>query len=152
MHMTHDVENKKLILKAQEALDNSYAPYSGFKVGAAVLTDDNKIFVGCNIENVSFGATNCAERTAIFNAVSNGYKKIKKIAIVSSKDTKTYPMRNMSSGNAWIYGWKCSYTFKWKRYYFWIHIKRNTSVRIYRVLKKYTLSIIALWRRRICAG
>lgn len=91
MHMTHDVENKKLILKAQEALDNSYAPYSGFKVGAAVLTDDNKIFVGCNIENVSFGATNCAERTAIFNAVSNGYKKIKKIAIVSSKDTKTYP-------------------------------------------------------------
>ena len=70
MHMTHDVENKKLILKAQEALDNSYAPYSGFKVGAAVLTDDNKIFVGCNIENVSFGATNCAERTAIFNAVS----------------------------------------------------------------------------------
>lgn len=91
MHMTHDVENKKLILKAKEALDNSYAPYSGFKVGAAVLTDDDKIFAGCNIENVSYGATNCAERTAIFNAVSNGYTKIKKIAIVSSKDTKTYP-------------------------------------------------------------
>ena len=59
----------------------SYCPYSGYAVGAAVLTDDDEIFGGCNIENASYGATVCAERTAIFKAVSEGHKKIKAIAI-----------------------------------------------------------------------
>lgn len=60
-------------------------PYSGFLVGAALSTEDGKVFTGCNIENVSFGATNCAERTAIFKAVSEGYHSFNKIAIVGGK-------------------------------------------------------------------
>jgi cytidine deaminase len=67
------------------------SPYSRFKVGACVLTKDGHIYTGCNIENSSFGATNCAERTAIFKAVSEGRKEFAKIAIVSSSGLKTYP-------------------------------------------------------------
>ncbi|MDF2883496.1 MAG: cytidine deaminase [Clostridiaceae bacterium] len=82
---------KELILKAMEARKYAYVPYSKFKVGAAVLTEENLIYTGCNIENASFGATNCAERTAIFKAVSDGHKVIKAIAIVGSESEKTYP-------------------------------------------------------------
>jgi cytidine deaminase len=82
---------KELIKSAIEAQKRAYAPYSKFKVGAAVLTIDNKIFNGCNIENVSFGATNCAERTAIFKAVSEGHLKIKAIAIIGDNKPYTYP-------------------------------------------------------------
>ncbi|MBU3181663.1 cytidine deaminase [Clostridium psychrophilum] len=85
------MEYEKLVSHALEARKNAYAPYSNFKVGAAVLTDDGKIFTGCNIENASYGATNCAERTAIFKAVSEGYKTIKAIAIVGVQNDYTYP-------------------------------------------------------------
>ncbi|OFI07178.1 cytidine deaminase [Clostridium acetireducens DSM 10703] len=81
----------KLILEAIKAKDRAYAPYSKFNVGAAVLTEDNNIYSGCNIENASYGATNCAERTAIFKAVSEGYRKIKAIAIVGNSEYFTYP-------------------------------------------------------------
>ena len=73
---------KELIKAAITAAQNSYSPYSGFKVGAALLTDDGKVYLGCNIENAAYGPSNCAERTAIFKAVSEGHKKFKAIAIV----------------------------------------------------------------------
>ncbi|NLM48116.1 MAG: cytidine deaminase [Epulopiscium sp.] len=82
---------EELIKRANEAKENAYAPYSNFKVGAAVLTGTGKIYTGCNIENVSFGATNCAERTAIFKAVSDGEKAIKAVAVMSSSGEFTYP-------------------------------------------------------------
>ncbi|AJA48368.1 cytidine deaminase [Clostridium pasteurianum DSM 525 = ATCC 6013] len=82
---------KKLILKAMEAREKAYAPYSKFKVGAAVIMDDDKLYSGCNIENASYGATNCAERTAIFKAVSEESKIIKAIAIVGDTVNYTYP-------------------------------------------------------------
>ena len=75
----------KLIDEATKAREGAYAPYSNFKVGAALLLADGNIVTGCNIENASFGATNCAERTAIFKAVSEGYKEFKAIAIVGGK-------------------------------------------------------------------
>lgn len=83
--------NEQLIQKAYEAMTMAYVPYSKFQVGAAVLTKEGKVFTGCNIENASFGATNCAERTAIFKAVSEGYKDFVKIAVVSNTKKKTYP-------------------------------------------------------------
>lgn len=82
---------KNLAKIAIDARDNAYVPYSNFKVGAAVVTEDGSIYSGCNIENASYGATNCAERTAIFKAVSEGHKKIKAIAIVGDMSTHTYP-------------------------------------------------------------
>ncbi len=72
----------ELIKAAILAAQNSYSPYSNFKVGAALLTDDDKVYLGCNIENAAYGPSNCAERTAIFKAVSEGHKKFKAIAIV----------------------------------------------------------------------
>lgn len=84
--------NYKLLLeKAYEGRENAYAPYSNFKVGAAVLAENGKIYTGCNIENASYGATNCAERTAIFKAISEGNRKICAIAIVGADDEYTYP-------------------------------------------------------------
>lgn len=71
--------------RAFEAMKNAYAPYSKYHVGSCVLTKDKKYFIGANIENASYGLTNCAERNAIFQAYSNGYRKndIEAIAIVS---------------------------------------------------------------------
>ncbi|MBU3161522.1 cytidine deaminase [Clostridium frigoris] len=85
------MEYQDLVSKAIDARKNSYSPYSKFKVGAAVLTYDGKIYSGCNIENASYGATNCAERTAIYKAVSEGYTTIKAIAIVGVENDYTYP-------------------------------------------------------------
>ncbi|MBZ9688169.1 cytidine deaminase [Clostridium estertheticum] len=85
------MDYKKLAKIAIDARENAYVPYSKFKVGAAVITEDDSIYTGCNIENASYGATNCAERTAIFKAVSEGHKKIKAIAIVGDMSTHTYP-------------------------------------------------------------
>ena len=84
------IDNKELIKRAYAAMQNAYAPYSGFKVGAAVIAD-GIIYDGCNIENSSYGATVCAERCAIFKAVSDGHKNIDKIAIVSSSMNFTMP-------------------------------------------------------------
>jgi cytidine deaminase len=82
---------KELIEAALEARENAYVPYSNFKVGSAVLMEDGSIFSGCNIENASYGATNCAERTAIFNAVSHGHTKIKALAVVGDPHNFTFP-------------------------------------------------------------
>ncbi|MFU0825392.1 cytidine deaminase [Clostridium sp.] len=85
------MEYGELIREALKYRENAYVPYSKFKVGAAVIMDDNKIYGGCNIENASFGATNCAERTAIFKAVSEGNKNLKAIAIVGDTSNYTAP-------------------------------------------------------------
>lgn len=74
---------EQLIEQSKVARENAYVPYSKFKVGAALLTEDGKVYRGCNIENASFGMTNCAERTAFFKAVSDGDMKFKAIAIVA---------------------------------------------------------------------
>lgn len=81
----------ELVNKAYEALKNSYSPFSNFKVGAALLVDDDTIYTGCNVENSSYGLTICAERTAAVKAVSEGHKVFKKIAIVSAQGDFTYP-------------------------------------------------------------
>ncbi|WP_416828794.1 cytidine deaminase [Ectobacillus polymachus] len=80
-----------LIAQAIEARKQAYAPYSNFQVGAAILTKNNEVFLGCNIENASYGLTNCAERTAIFKAVSEGEKEIKAIVIVGDTDDPISP-------------------------------------------------------------
>lgn len=80
-----------LVKKAYEAMTFAYTPYSKFNVGAALLTESGKVYTGCNIEIASYGATNCAERTAIFKAISEGEKKFKAIAVVSSSKDYTYP-------------------------------------------------------------
>ncbi|HHV98510.1 MAG TPA: cytidine deaminase [Clostridiaceae bacterium] len=85
------MNNKELVRLAQEIEEKAYAPYSGFRVGAALLTGNDRVFLGVNIENASFGATNCAERTAIFKAVSEGEKRIKAIAIASDSDDFVFP-------------------------------------------------------------
>lgn len=82
---------KELLSKAHEAKEKAYVPYSKFKVGAAILMKSGKIYTGCNVENASYGATNCAERTAIFKAVSEGEHQIVAIAIVGGNNEFTYP-------------------------------------------------------------
>lgn len=76
------MENKELVMEALEARKKSCCPYSGFAVGAALLCEDGTVFRGCNIENAAYSATNCAERTAVFKAVSEGNMKFRAIAIV----------------------------------------------------------------------
>lgn len=75
-----------LINQALEARQAAYAPYSHFKVGACLLTEDEEVILGCNIENASYGATNCAERTAIFKAVSEQKRNFQAIAIVGGNE------------------------------------------------------------------
>lgn len=87
----NEQQSSQLLITAKEAMKYAYAPYSGFSVGAAVLTSDGRIYSGCNIENASYGATNCAERTAIFKAVSDGCSAISKIAVVCSSKHYAYP-------------------------------------------------------------
>lgn len=72
---------QELIGKAVKAKENAYVPYSHFRVGAALLTESGRVYTGCNIENVSYGATNCAERTAVFKAVSEGEREFQAIVI-----------------------------------------------------------------------
>ena len=78
--------NRELLTEAKKARLKSYAPYSKFQVGAALLTKDGKVYHGCNIENASYTPTNCAERTAFFKAVSEGDTEFEKIAIVGGKE------------------------------------------------------------------
>ena len=79
----------ELMRAAEAARENAYAPYSCFHVGAALLTKDGRVFLGCNVENVSFGATNCAERTAIFAAVAAGAREFSAIAITGGAADKS---------------------------------------------------------------
>jgi cytidine deaminase len=85
------LQSKKLLQKARQAMKNAYAPYSGYKVGAALLTKTGKIFAGCNIENSSFGATACAERVAFYKAISEGEKNFHLLAVVASGRKKPVP-------------------------------------------------------------
>jgi cytidine deaminase len=78
--------DQELIQKAREAAEFAYVPYSGFKVGAALRTESGKIFTGCNVENSSYGLTNCAERTAVFKAVSEGETNFVEIAVYVDSD------------------------------------------------------------------
>ncbi len=80
---------RKLIDAALEQRNYSYSPYSGFKVGAALLAENGNIYTGCNIENAAFGPSNCAERTAIFKAVSEGVREFKAICIVGGGEKVT---------------------------------------------------------------
>ena len=84
------MDDEELLKEAIKAREFAYAPYSKFKVGAALFTKSGKIFYGCNVENASYGGTICAERVAIVKAISEGEKEFSKIAIVA--DTKT-PVR-----------------------------------------------------------
>ena len=84
-------KRQSLMKDAIFAQEKAYSPYSKFKVGAALLTKDGKIFTGCNIENVSYGMTICAERTAIFKAVSEGHTDFEAIAVSASSDESIYP-------------------------------------------------------------
>lgn len=77
---------KELVLQAEKAMENAYAPYSGFWVGAALLTKNGNVYTGCNIENAAFSPTICAERTAIAKAVSEGERAFAAIAVVGGKD------------------------------------------------------------------
>lgn len=85
------VEPKQLIDEAIAASKQAHVPYSQFHVGAALLTTDGKVYRGCNIENASYGLTNCAERTAIFKAVSEGDKQFSAIAVVGDTDGPISP-------------------------------------------------------------
>ena len=77
---------EKLIAAAKEAMTHAYAPYSGYKVGAALLCADGTVYRGCNIENAAYGPTNCAERTAFFKAVYDGHRAFTAIAVCGGKD------------------------------------------------------------------
>ena len=77
---------EKLVELAKDAMIRAYAPYSGFKVGAALLCADGTVYQGCNIENASYSPTNCAERTAFFKAVSEGQRDFVAIAVCGGKD------------------------------------------------------------------
>ncbi len=87
--MEHDIVN--LLDQAAAARERAYAPYSHFPVGAAVLTESGEVYTGCNIENASYGATCCAERVALFKAVSEGNKDIRAIAVVASGEEAVPP-------------------------------------------------------------
>ncbi len=82
---------KSLFLAAEDAMQNSYSPYSKFSVGASLLTKDGRIFQGTNVENISYGLSICAERVAIFVAISNGYRDFTDMAIVTTSGKYTFP-------------------------------------------------------------
>ena len=86
-----ETQIKDLIKAAKHAMEYAYVPYSKYPVGAALLTADNKIITGCNIENASYGLTNCAERTALFKGVSEGITDYKTIAIICKGDLIASP-------------------------------------------------------------
>lgn len=87
--MKHSEE--ELIAEAEKARQNAYAPYSNFKVGAAVETDNGDIYIGCNVESASYGLTVCAERVAIWKGISRGVTKFGRIAVVVDTEEPTPP-------------------------------------------------------------
>lgn len=97
---------EELVGQALAAMKFAYVPYSGFTVGAALLTKSGKVYLGCNIENAAYGPSNCAERTAIFKAVSEGEREFAAIAVVGGKDgnaRRYFPaLRRLPAGHAGI--------------------------------------------------
>ena len=89
--MSHLINWAELEKQARAAARNAYVPYSRFSVGAAILTSDGKIVRGCNVENASYGLTNCAERTAIFSARADGMTEVLAVCIYTPTDTPTPP-------------------------------------------------------------
>ncbi|WAA10382.1 cytidine deaminase [Fervidibacillus albus] len=85
------MDTKKLIEEAKRARSQAYVPYSDFPVGAALLTKDGNIYHGCNIENAAYSVTNCAERTALFKAVSEGNRDFQALAVVADTDRPVSP-------------------------------------------------------------
>ena len=85
------MDYRKLMAQAEEAKRNSYSPYSGFRVGAALVTSEGKVFTGTNVESASYGATICAERTAVVKAVSEGYREFEAIAVSSDAEEGSFP-------------------------------------------------------------
>ncbi|WP_010678163.1 cytidine deaminase [Bacillus timonensis] len=85
------MKTEELIDEAKKARELAYVPYSKFKVGAAILTKDGKVYHGCNIENAAYSVTNCAERTALFKAVSEGDKEFAAIAVVADTERPVPP-------------------------------------------------------------
>lgn len=85
------MDYKELLAKAQKVSENAYVPYSKFKVGACLLTEEGETFCGCNFENASYGLTICAERNAVGTAIANGYTKIKAIALYSPNEDNCVP-------------------------------------------------------------
>jgi cytidine deaminase len=83
--------NEELMKAARLALQNSYSPYSNFPVGAAILTNDGKVFTGTNIENASYGLSMCAERVAIFSAIAKGYKSFTELAVATPSGKAIFP-------------------------------------------------------------
>ncbi|CAH0229784.1 Cytidine deaminase [Peribacillus sp. Bi134] len=86
-----ELNTKELIEEAKKARDKAYVPYSKFKVGAALLTADGKVYHGCNIENAAYSMCNCAERTALFSAYAHDDKKFVKLAVVADTDGPVAP-------------------------------------------------------------
>ena len=89
--MKQAVDHKALMETAARARELAYSPYSGYCVGAALLCEDGRVFTGCNVENASFSATNCAERTAVFKAVSEGARRFTAIAVVGGRRGEVSP-------------------------------------------------------------
>lgn len=87
----HDLEIKNLLRMANDAMDRSYAPYSGYNVGACLKGVSGAYYLGCNIENAGFSPTNCAERTALFKAVSEGERQFEALAVISNGEQTTLP-------------------------------------------------------------
>lgn len=87
----NDKQTAKLIEDATSMLDRAYVPYSKFPVGAALMTKEGAVYSGCNIENASFGLTNCAERTAIFKAISEGEKNFEYLVVTGDTDGPISP-------------------------------------------------------------
>jgi cytidine deaminase len=85
------IESRTLVLAARRARRNAQAAYSGFKVGAALEAADGTIITGCNVENATYGLTVCAERVAMFKALSEGYRKFRRVAVVADTDAPTPP-------------------------------------------------------------
>ncbi len=84
-------EEDRLVKAALAARENAYAPYSGFLVGAAILTEDGSVYAGCNVENVTYGMTTCAEQTAMLKAVSEGHRRFTRIAVCTDKSPPATP-------------------------------------------------------------
>ena len=87
----HDANGAALVAAARAAREHAHAPFSRFRVGAALETEDGTIVTGCNIENATYGLTLCAERVAVFKAVSEGHRRFRRVAVVADTATPTPP-------------------------------------------------------------